>query len=194
MSVLAPEMLAIIQFVSCIRKRALGQNDWLGALEHASQAIALDATEKSPSSQALSSHFMQRADIFTLQGQSIAAIEDVSSAVSLGGNEYLPAKIKLLVQAGRITDASDELNHGLSTSNYERERSMLRLLLAKLYLDSKEYAKAIDATTGCIQNEEDKQYALDDRQPPYMFSYLRIERMSAPAHVIKAKAEAELGR
>jgi tetratricopeptide (TPR) repeat protein len=178
-----------------LAEQALAKMDLPLALEHASAAIAIEETAKtaSESSRPLSRYYMERAEILWQQQQLEAAIADASAAVRIGGAVYLPRKVEFLLQTGGVNVAIEDLGHGIATSNYERERAALQLLLAKVCLEHKQYSNAISAAERCIQSEENPDSL--DVVPSYMSGVFFItERMSAPAHLIKAKAEAGLGK
>jgi tetratricopeptide (TPR) repeat protein len=181
-----------------LARRALTRKDFSMALDCASRAIALRAARKPAPGDlppTLAECYRQRAEIFVAERKLELAIADTSSAVRIDGAYYLPFEVELLLKAGRRDDAIHELMKGIARSHFERERSSLRLLLAKLYLDNKEFSKAIDSAVECIRSEDQADYAEPSQTPGYMrFVFTTVQRMSAPATLIKAKAENALGK
>jgi tetratricopeptide (TPR) repeat protein len=139
--------------------------------------------------------YIRRAQLYVQQRAMDAALADAASAVQIGGLELLPDRVTVMLQAGKADSAIHELEDGIASSQYGRERSMLRLLLAKLCFESNQFSKAISAADLCIQDEEHRGPFPRESEPLYMKIFsTEIEPMSAPAHVIKAKSEAATGK
>jgi hypothetical protein len=174
--------------LSRLSARAQAEGNLQQAIEYSSQAIRIEPTN--------AFRYMERAKLYARQTLFAKAVADCAEAVKLGGLMYLPDKVDCLIKDGRSDEAVRELNEAIASSKFERERSLLHLLLAKLYLDRKDFSAAITSADSCIVAEEKPDYKREDGASAYIRegAFSELERMSAPAHVIKAKSEAALGR
>lgn len=164
------------------------------ALREVTTAISLELTADKPSPTDLTRCFLQRAEIHAKQNNLDSAIADAASAVKYGGNECLQKKIDYYLQAGKNDAAIAELKSTIQSSQFERERSLLGLRLGKILLTQKDYKQAIAISNIVIESESSDDYARREQQPEYMLRWFEeTERMTAPALLIKAKAEEALG-
>jgi tetratricopeptide (TPR) repeat protein len=161
------------------------------AMKHVTKAIALSA----PDNQQLGRYYETRARLLDKLHETKSAIADSSMAVKKGGLAFIPMEVDLLAKDGKIEAAIDVLKAGIADTKFERERSLFELLTAKLYLQSNRFNEAIALAKSCISAEEKPDYNQKNRMPSYMGPYFEeVERMIAPAYVVKAKAEFGLGQ
>lgn len=180
------------EYTSALRDEE--HNDLRSATMHASKAADLVLSERDPVN-LKGSILEERAKLYAKQNMMNKALSDSAEAVCAGGYQFLQTRIDLLVNCGQTTAALDELSMAISRSEYERERSLFRLLAAKLYLQEGRYVHAIESADECIVSEDKPDYADAGKMPRYMGPYFsEVERMSAPALVIKARAESKLAR
>jgi len=177
-----------------LAERSLIHDKPAAALEHLSKAIELSRKKKYDPDD-LSDYYIERARIQKLLQRKDLAAADASEAVRIGGLKHLPVQVEYLVLARKRREAISVLLEAIQSSAFERERSEFRLLLANLYLANKEFSRAIETAEACIRAEDAPSYYAANNRAAYMDkNFAETERMSAPAHVIKAKAELALGK
>jgi tetratricopeptide (TPR) repeat protein len=176
---------------------AIELKDKSSAYKLASAAISLNRKKSNEvcADYYLAQIYTERSELYEKDGKTDLAILDLKSAFTLEDYMNFPKLSALHIKNGKLTRAIEEAELAISKSKFAREKTYLKLHLARLYVQAKNYDKAINLADECIESESSSNYAQEDRLPPFMNKpFVEYERMIAPALLVKAQAEYGLGQ